>query len=1225
MSSLDIKLASLRIPLEDIVTATKHFAEENLLKHGKTADVYKGVLLLRSKVSINVVIQKFGHLCEYRSDARKFYDEIKIISGVKHRNIVSFIGFCDDKDERMIVMEHAANGSLDLHLSDPTFLTWLQRLQICFGVALALRYCNNDNNTRRYNMKGFKVLTDKDWDAKLRISLAFNSYEKTNPVYAFGVTLLEVLYGRKTTVKDVDHYLAKMVKNHYERLDDIIDPCLRQQMHPQSLPIFSEIAYDCLKEQPVKQRTYILKRLKEAFEIQWKHENLHTWLQKKEFACLKILLSQIKLATDNFADTYRIKSHKYDKVYKAELNHFDRKNVLTIEGDNMGELPKKAVIIARIYVDHEKTTKDFFEEIEMLTICKHPNLLSFYGFCCEDSEMILIFECAYKQTLNDYLRRISNRTSLTWEQRISICLDIAHGLEYLQNMKGKPSIIHEVIHNANVFMDENWTAKIADFRLSEFSSYPTSLGQSGQRLVDDIFSLGVILFEVLTGRLADHQFHMTGNVNGLASMVKRHFSKEKLKNMAGPRIMEEAQDSLNTFTEITYRCLVLETPSERPTLEVVIKSLEKALHIQVQEKIVIPLEVIRLATNNFDEKYLIGTGGYGAVYKAELSHLHIRSSWALKMKSKCDSSKIFYTVAIKRILSREDNQGKEGFLAELDVLRKCEHPNIVCLLGVCVEGREMLLVYEHASNGSLDEYLGSTDKLISLTWAQRLKMCIDIAHGLNYLHTNMKDKSRIIHRDIKSANILLGKNWEAKIADFGLSKVHSGNLEEASTINTKTIAGTEVYLDPEYARTGRLKKASDIYSFGVVLFEIFSGKLAYDKTYMEENDKGLSPIAQRHFEKGTIQEILDPNMMDEASELGLTLKVRPTRESLDSFSKIAYRCLERNQDKRPTIEVVINDLKEALQFQETRMKTLKISLEHIKLGVENFSDDKCIMRGVYGLLYKGTLQDNNRHKKVVVKRFTCKEDGFLKEFEVLFKYKQENIIGLVGYCIENEEKIIVYENASKGSLSMYLNDPSFSWTKRLKICIDIAKGLKFLHGGDVGQDVVIHRDIKSFNILLTDDWKAKICGFDIALTCPTNKETEYDIDDVVVSAGYCDPLYLETHLLTKESDIYSFGVILFEILCGRSACLEDVKGHNPFIDDFVKIHFQAERLEEIVFEGIKKHILLKSFAAFQRVAFLCLHEKREERPTASDVVEQLQKALEFQVSFTTLHFSRFYL
>ncbi|XP_076923744.1 uncharacterized protein LOC143585973 [Bidens hawaiensis] len=759
-------------------------------------------------------------------------------------------------------------------------------------------------------------------------------------------------------------------------------------------------------------------------------------VQQKDFARLKIPLTQIKLATDNFADTYRIKSHKYDKVYKAELNHFNWENVLTIEGENIAELPKKTVIIARICVDNEKTTKDFFAEVEMLTICKYPNLLSFYGFCYEDSEMILVFEWTYKQTLNDYLRRISNRTNLTWEQRIRICLDIAHGLKYLQNMKRKPSMIHEVMHSANVFLDENWTAKIADFRLSEFSSYPTSLGQSGQRLVvDDIFSLGVILFEVLTGRLVDHQFNMTGNVNGLASMVKRHFNKGKLKKMGSPRIMEEAQDSLDTFTEITYQCLALETPSERPTLEVVIKSLEKALHIQVQEKIVIPLEVIRLATNNFDEKYLIGTGGYGAFYKAELSNIHIRSSWAIKMKSKCDSPQILYTVAIKRILSREDNQGKEGFLAELDELRKCEHPNIVSLLGVCVEGREMLLVYEHASNGSLDEYLGSTDKLISLTWAQRLKMCIDIAHGLNYLHTYMKDKSRIIHRDIKSANILLGKNWEAKIADFGLSKVHSGNLEEASTINAKTIAGTEVYLDPEYART-----VSTVRTY-------YSNQHTFNNT------------------------------------------------------------------------------------QKTRMKTLKISLEHVKLGVKNFSDDKCIMRGVYGLLYKGTLQDNNKHKKVVVKRFTCKEYGFLKEFEVLFKYKQENIIGLVGYCKEMEEKIIVYENASKGSLSMYLNDPTFSWTKRLKICIDIAKGLKFLHGGDMGQDVVIHRDIKGSNILLTDDRKAKICGFELALTCPADKEIEYDINDVVVSTGYCDPLYMETHILTKESDIYSFGVILFEILC----------------------------------------------------------------------------------------------
>ncbi|KAM0037021.1 putative protein kinase RLK-Pelle-CrRLK1L-1 family [Helianthus debilis subsp. tardiflorus] len=270
------------------------------------------------------------------------------------------------------------------------------------------------------------------------------------------------------------------------------------------------------------------------------------------------------------------------------------------------------------------------------------------------------------------------------------------------------------------------------------------------------------------------------------------------------------------------------------------------------------------------------------------------------------------TVAIKRIFNRDDG-GKEGFLAEIDVVSRCEHPNIISLLGFCVEDNEMLMVYEHAPKKSLDGYLGSTNK-VNPTWTQRLQMCIDIAHGLHYLHTNMGNKYGIIHGDIKSDNILLGENWEAKIADFGLSKVHHG-YHHASTIKTNHIAGTNVYLDPEYARTGKLKKASDIYSFGVVLFEIFSGTLAYDQIYICENENGLAPIAKQHFEKGTLDKILDPKIRDEAHELISTLKVGPCLESLNAFSKIAYRCLAISQAERPTIEEVIKDLEKALKFQ----------------------------------------------------------------------------------------------------------------------------------------------------------------------------------------------------------------------------------------------------------------------------------------------------------------------
>ncbi|XP_071719976.1 uncharacterized protein [Rutidosis leptorrhynchoides] len=163
---------------------------------------------------------------------------------------------------------------------------------------------------------------------------------------------------------------------------------------------------------------------------------------------------------------------------------------------------------------------------------------------------------------------------------------------------------------------------------------------------------------------------------------------------------------------------------------------------------------IKSATENFAETYLIGSGGYGKVYKAELNLIDRNILLGLDGKNLEKIHMNRKTVAIKHILNDEKGQGKQGFYLEIEMLRRCEHPNIVSLLGYCNEYSEMILIYEFASNGSLDDYLGCIKKVTYLNWNKRLEICLDVANGLDYLHTNITDKERIIHRDIKSANIL---------------------------------------------------------------------------------------------------------------------------------------------------------------------------------------------------------------------------------------------------------------------------------------------------------------------------------------------------------------------------------------------------------------------------------------------------------------------------------------
>ncbi|MFS7990722.1 putative protein kinase RLK-Pelle-LRR-I-1 family [Helianthus anomalus] len=207
----------------------------------------------------------------------------------------------------------------------------------------------------------------------------------------------------------------------------------------------------------------------------------------------------------------------------------------------------------------------------------------------------------------------------------------------------------------------------------------------------------------------------------------------------------------------------------------------------------------------------------------------------------------------------------------------------------------------------------------------------------------------------------------------------------------------------------------------------------------------------------------------------------------------------------------------------------------------------------------------------------------------------------------------LFEYAPKRSLDRYLNDASLTWVKRLNICIDVAKSLDFLHGGAGNQPKVIHRDIKTENILLYDDWKAKLADFGLALISPLIQETDYVIDHACGTIGYLDPLYRKSGFLTIESDIYSFGVVLFEILCGRSTfAIHKHEGH--YLPDFIKKIFEEKKHDEVVFEQLREQIVPKSLTTFQEIAYQCLHHEREKRPTTDDILRELKKALEFQVS-----------
>ncbi|OWM71557.1 hypothetical protein CDL15_Pgr005744 [Punica granatum] len=287
----------------------------------------------------------------------------------------------------------------------------------------------------------------------------------------------------------------------------------------------------------------------------------------------------------------------------------------------------------------------------------------------------------------------------------------------------------------------------------------------------------------------------------------------------------------------------------------------------------VPIKEVYTATNNLHQSNVIGQGTAGKVYKGIMS--------------------THQQVAIKHII--EENV--DTVIREVTSLSHVKHPNLVSLLGCCVNEDECFLIYELCPNGNLSEWIFGKDK--ALSWIRRLEIAVGSATGLSFLHTY--PEGCIVHRDIKPTNILLGPNFEAKLSDFGLSKV----IEAGQTHVSSEVRGTFGYLDPKYQDNRRVNSSGDVYSFGIVLLQILSGKKVVNLN--EDKPMSLDKRAKGLTKGGNTMEFADPKLDGEYSV-----------EAFDLTLRLALSCTTMKQE-RPSMEQVLVILQEALEIS-TRAK-----------------------------------------------------------------------------------------------------------------------------------------------------------------------------------------------------------------------------------------------------------------------------------------------------------------
>ncbi|XP_021648303.2 probable LRR receptor-like serine/threonine-protein kinase At1g06840 isoform X3 [Hevea brasiliensis] len=536
-------------------------------------------------------------------------------------------------------------------------------------------------------------------------------------------------------------------------------------------------------------------------------------------------------------------------------------------------------------------------------------------------------------------------------------------------------------------------------------------------------------------------------------------------------------------------------------------------------------EELSKATHYFSNSNRLGSGGFGDVFKGSLD------------------GKV---VAIKKLKYKKDGEPQHK-LDEIEYLKRVSHRNLVKLIGYCDEGADKLLVLEFVPNKTLRHHLDGKENV--LEWSMRMKIAIKSAYGLQYLHENCK----IIHQDIKADNILLDNKFEPKVTDFSLAKFLP-NIGNVSHI-TSLFKGANVYADPEYG-IQKVSEKSDIYSYGIVLLELITGKKALSKSDNIANwaksriEEALNNKKYMDFVDFKLHGAYDERQMQRMISCAAACVYEPSNSRPDM--KQIIEILEGTIPMEGTISLhgaALIDLQSALGIESLQISSPVIfTYQELAKATNHFSNNNLLGEGGFGMVYKGSLGNNGivAIKKLKYLGEELRTSEFEEEIKTISRIYYRHLVKLIGYCNEGINRLLVYELAPNKSLRFHLQRnirKTMNWSTRVRIAMGVAKGLAYLH--EWCQPKIIHGNIKVDNILLTNSFEPKISDYGFA---KENEELSNSYIPIIYnskgSLGYLAPEYINSRKLTDKCDVFSFGIILLELITGKRAIKNEGIFHN---------------------------------------------------------------------------------